>query len=81
MHHFDKKSFLFFIPSDIKDFSLKLIEDGNNKILQCGLDFWTVDDFEKIYSNSIIKYGLDNEFIDLCCISSSYVQPNRIAIT
>lgn len=81
MHCFDKKSFLFFIPSDIKDFSLKLIENGNNKILQCGLDFWTVDDFEKIYSKSIINYDFDSEFIDLCCISSSYIQPNRIAIT
>jgi len=81
MHYLDRKNFLLFIPKKINEFSLHLIRDGNNLILQCGLYFWTVEDFLSIY-NSEIKTSFDDvdELLNICCIASSYIQPNRIPI-
>lgn len=81
MHHLDRKNFLLFIPKILDEFSLSLIREGNNLILQCGLHFWKIEDFLSIY-NTEIKKSFDDvdELLNVCCIASSYVQPNRIPI-
>lgn len=81
MHYLDRKKFLLFIPKNFYEFSLPLIPNGNNLILQCGLHFWTVENFLDIY-NSTIKNELNGseQLLNICSIASSYIQPNRIPI-
>ncbi|WP_321779386.1 caspase family protein [Sulfurimonas sp.] len=81
IHLLDRKNFLLFIPKNLYDFSAPIIRDGHNLILQCGLHFWTVADFLSIYQDAI-KDKLNNtdELLNVCCIASSYIQPNRIPI-
>lgn len=85
IHVLDRCSFLLFIPSDYKDFSHSLIENGQNLVLRCGFDFWSTHDFSEICSTHIEKYT-DNNFADIsgrylfCCIASSFIQPNRLPI-
>ena len=81
MHNLDRKNFLLFIPKKLSEFSLPLIREGNNLILQCGLHFWTVEDFLIIYNTEVEKSSDDlDELQNICCIASSYIQPNRIPI-
>ena len=81
MHLLDRKNFLLFIPKSLNEFSLPLISDGHNLILQCGLHFWTVKDFLSIYQDEIEnKFNDTDELLNICSIASSYIQPNRIPI-
>lgn len=81
----DRKNFLFFIPASTKHFANDLIEDGQNVLLRCGFDFWTVDKFCDIYTENVIHYGTNN-YEDandndiLCCVASSFIQPDRLAL-
>lgn len=81
LHILDRKNFLLFIPKNLEDFALPLIHEGNNLILQCGLHFWTVEEFLSIY-NTEIKKSFDDidQLLSISCTASSYIQPNRIPI-
>lgn len=80
MHNLDRKNFLLFIPKKLEDFALPLIHEGKNLILQCGLHFWTIEEFLSIYHEEIKNDNDIDELLNICCISSSYIQPNRIPI-
>lgn len=81
MHLLDRKNFLLFIPKNLDEFSLPFIREGNNLILQCGLHFWTVQDFLTIYQNEIKnRFEDSDELLNICNIATSYIQPNRLPL-
>lgn len=81
----DRRDFLYFIPTSTEYFSDDLIADGQNVLVRCGFDFWSVDEFCNIYTDNIILYG-DGNYEDandddiLCCVASSFIQPDRLAL-
>lgn len=81
MHHLDRKVFLLFIPQNLNDFSLPLIPTGKNLLFHCGLQFWNVEEFLSLYEANIesIADGT-NKLLEICCMASSYIQPNRIPV-
>lgn len=81
MHNLDRKVFLLFIPQNLNNFALPLIPEGKNLLFHCGLNFWKVEEFLALYEANIesIVDGTD-KLLEICCIASSYIQPNRISL-
>lgn len=81
LHLLDRRDFLIFVPNNYLDFSFEIIEKGENLILKCGLHFWTVLEYEEIYKEKCLKdFSSLNTEDKICCVASSFILPNRIAV-
>lgn len=81
----DRCNFHLFIPENIKEFSLDPIETGQNLTLQCGFNFWNIQEFKELCLKNIELY-MDKNAKNIgvqsviCCIASSFLQPNRLPL-
>jgi len=80
----DRLSMNFFIPKDPRDFSMKVMEHGMNRVYQIGFGIWKIEAFLKEYRQALSVVKSDGAFnllptTKFQCLLSSFLFPDRIA--
>jgi len=81
----DRKTSLFFVPSDYRDFTDQVIEHGINHTHQIGFGVWKLTEFEQQFNRamdqtlpgSVLKFPSEKL---LLCTATSLIFPDRLPV-